>query len=177
MEGEEKKPPSGIYFMDEWGIAIGLSVFLQNQAGIVTTRSFDQGEFIFPVRGVLVGEPTKYSFAFTRDKNIEPERTNGTYNPGHFLNHSCDPNVIVRPTYQQKLPVIEVIARRSIDSGSELTFDYATLEYDVTVAGTPCHCGSALCRGHIHGFKDMPREVKQRYLEEGGIIAQYLLET
>ncbi len=165
-----------IYFMDYWGIAIGLSPSVSGQAGVIATRSFRKGEMIFPVKGMLVNAPTKYSFAFDRDRHIEPERLNGTFNPGHFLNHSCDPTVIVRPSWEGTVAVIAVVARRDIAVGEELAFDYATLEYDVTAAGVPCLCGSGICRGAIGGFKDLPDDAKARYLEEGGVIAEYLLE-
>lgn len=172
----ERPVAGGIYFMDHWGIAIGLSPSVNGQAGVIATRSFRKGETIFPVRGTLVDAPTRYSFAFDRNRHIEPERLNGTFNPGHFMNHGCDPSVIVRPTWDGEAPVISVIARRDIATGDELAFDYATLEYDVTASGVPCQCGSATCRGSISGFKDLDEGVKQRYLEEGGVIAEYLLQ-
>lgn len=64
------------------------------------------------------------------------------FDDAELFNHSCEPNVGVRGQ-------ILVVARRAIQAGEELTFDYDTTE----VAATPftCRCGTPSCRGTIDG--------------------------
>ena len=59
----------------------------------------------------------------------------------HFAIHSCDPNLWHSGPY-------DIVARRQISAGDELTIDYGTN------SGAPgfemhCQCGSALCRGVV----------------------------
>lgn len=157
------------------GIAVEGSTFVKGQLGIIVKREYKKGEVIFTVEGPILPAPTKYSFAAGLDAHIEPQREDGVSDFGHYLNHSCDPNVIVRPIHDDGTPRIDIIARHDIQNGEELAFDYASLEYDVTVANSPCQCTAEKCRLVIHGFKDMPEEVKQAYKDEG-IIADYLLK-
>lgn len=58
-------------------------------------------------------------------------------------NHSCDPN-----THYDGL---NVLTRRLIKKGEELTLDYATL-LDRTAEPFECRCGSPVCRGTIKGI-------------------------
>jgi D-alanine-D-alanine ligase len=57
-------------------------------------------------------------------------------------NHSCDPNTV----YQG----LEVIARRPIAAGEELTLDYATMLNEQSEP-FDCHCGAPTCRGVVRG--------------------------
>lgn len=63
--------------------------------------------------------------------------------PNDCFNHSCDPNLGFRGQ-------IGLVAMRDIDTGEELTFDYAMSD------GEPydefeCHCGSSNCRKKVTG--------------------------
>jgi len=58
------------------------------------------------------------------------------------MNHSCEPNCGVKGQ-------IVVVARRAIECGEELTFDYDTTESDAEPFD--CHCGSVRCRQTISG--------------------------
>ena len=57
------------------------------------------------------------------------------------INHSCDPNAW--------LEGLDLVARRPIEPGEEITVEYATF-----IAGTgesfDCHCGAGDCRGDSH---------------------------
>lgn len=69
---------------------------------------------------------------------------------------------------------IRFVATRDIEPGEEVTFDYATNEYD-TAAQDPCRCGAPDCRGRIHGYRDLSDEWRERYVLQG-IIPSYLLD-
>jgi len=78
--------------------------------------------------------------------------------PDCHLNHSCDPNAWMR--YGEA--GAEIVARRPIKVGDEVTCDYS-----INVTGGdawPCHCGAARCRGHVAGdYFQLPPEVQQEY--------------
>ena len=61
-------------------------------------------------------------------------------------NHSCDPNT--------EFVGLNLVARRDIRSGEELTVDYATF-YDRHMTSFDCDCGSPNCRGRVEGGKGL----------------------
>ena len=79
------------------------------------------------------------------------------------FNHSCDPNLGVTAGNV-------LVARRPIEPGDELTYDYST-----TVLASPftwtwamaCACGSPRCRSTIRRAERLPADVARRYVDEG----------
>lgn len=146
-----------------------------NQLGVFTKKIFKKNQKIFLVKGQIKSKPSIYSFSISLYKHIEPRKENGIFDFGHYMNHSCNPNTIVRIIHKpKKIPYIKVIARKNIKKDEELTFDYATLEY-ATVANSMCKCNAKNCRGIIHGFRDLPESIARKYKNEG-IVSKYLLE-
>ena len=86
------------------------------------------------------------------------------------LNHSCDPSCGVR---ENASGAVDYVARRRIEVGDEITFDYAMRNYMIEHAPAECLCGSTECRGAIAGWRDLPAERKAAYQ---GLVAPYLLE-
>ncbi len=164
-----------ILFPKTNGPIVTKSVFLEQELGVVAKQSYKSGELLFTVNGPIKSQRSKYSFAIGLDRHIEPKQEKGSYNLGHFVNHSCDPTTITR-IVEKKIgsPYIEVIARRNIKKGEEITFDYASLEYELTLINSICKCNTRQCRGIIQGFKDLPKSVIKKYKKEG-VIADYLL--
>jgi SET domain-containing protein len=65
------------------------------------------------------------------------------WNPARYINHSCAPNCEVEWDGSH----IWLVARRDINAGEEITFNYG---YDlVDYREYPCACGSAECVGFI----------------------------
>ena len=79
-----------------------------------------------------------------------------------LVNHSCDPNcgLIERGGH------VFLVTLRGIRAGEELTFDYATSMTDEPW-GISCACGASACRGVIGSFRDLPDDLRERYLVEG----------
>lgn len=71
------------------------------------------------------------------------------------INHSCDPNCWLQG--------LDVVARRPILQGQELTLDYAT--FCVGLEPFPCSCGVARCRGHITGQEYLESQLNEWYGE------------
>ncbi len=66
------------------------------------------------------------------------------HDPEHWkpINHSCDPNAW--------LDGLNLVARRRIAAGSQITIDYATF-YNEEMSEFLCSCGTAKCRRIIRG--------------------------
>ena len=83
--------------------------------------------------------------------------------PEHWkpINHSCDPNAW--------LEGMDLVARRRIKAGEEITIDYATF-YNERMDDFVCHCGARDCRGIIKGT-DYREEFVERY---GDHVSDYV---
>ena len=83
--------------------------------------------------------------------------------PEHWkpINHSCDPNAW--------LEGMNMVARRDISAGEEITMDYATF-YNERMADFACHCGATECRGIIKGT-DYREPFVERY---GDHVSDYV---
>jgi SET domain-containing protein len=78
--------------------------------------------------------------------------------PERHLNHSCNPNAYLRFGAHG----LDVVARRDIPAGSELTIDY--LINNSGGESWPCNCGAPRCRGET-GFSyfGLPAEIQREY--------------
>lgn len=78
-----------------------------------------------------------------------------------YMNHSCDPNLWLEDE-------VTLVAKRDIQPGEELTFDYATCiteslnKYDHELP-FECHCGSPLCRKIITDQDWKRKDLQSRY--------------
>ena len=79
-----------------------------------------------------------------------------------FLNHSCEPNVGI-------LGQIIFVAMRNIDSGEELTIDYAMFGADKEPM--QCNCRSFYCRGLI---TDSDWKIKKLQDKYRGYFSSYI---
>jgi SET domain-containing protein len=72
-----------------------------------------------------------------------------------FTNHSCDPTIWF-------VNDMTMVARRDIEPGEEITYDYATSETDEDFV-MACGCGAANCRGIVRGTDHLLPEVQEVY--------------
>ena len=73
--------------------------------------------------------------------------------PASLTHHECDPNGDLTITSD----AVVFVARRAIQPGEFLSFDYNTTEW-LMVAPFECQCGSDACVGTVGGFKVLPSE-------------------
>lgn len=122
--------------------------------GVFATRSIEPGERIVSMstrgRLRLVGSPG------TSGGELEEWERRSAWplgedlylawssNPEQWcpINHSCDPSAWVEG--------LDVVARRRVEPGAEVTLDYATVFAEAMPAFT-CECGVAECRGVVTG--------------------------
>ncbi|WP_405930142.1 SET domain-containing protein-lysine N-methyltransferase [Streptomyces sp. NBC_00827] len=135
-------------------------------AGVFATRSFRAGEVV--LAGVIEAELDRNDahasqigrHRFVRHGGLVPK-----------VNHSCVPNcgIVLNASGAHDL-----LARIAIMIGQEITFDYAMRNYTIEHFPARCRCGTALCRGRITGWKDLPSDRRDAYR---GFVAPYLLES
>ena len=75
-------------------------------------------------------------------------------NVSRFINHSCEPNLILHPVrVNSSVPRLALFARRNIQVGEELSFDYGggttVGQKDIVHERIPCRCGTTRCRGFL----------------------------
>jgi hypothetical protein len=128
--------------------------------GVVTTRRFLKGEVVCFGDGVLYGEDDDFDDTYAlilpgEDSGLGEHFFWDLVDQTRWFNHSCDPNTDVESRWDQgaKLPHAWWVARRDIEIGEEITYDYAF----VADAAEPCACGAAACRGVI--VDDDPAEL------------------
>ena len=64
-------------------------------------------------------------------------------NGAELINHSCEPNLILRPIRKR----LWLVSLRKVRAGEELRYDYHFAKNGERVR---CHCGSPKCRGTIN---------------------------
>ena len=79
-----------------------------------------------------------------------------------FINHSCDPNCGI-------VGSLQIVARRHIEVGEEICFDYAMSE--TSNWNMYCNCGSPLCRQRISGEDWQLAQLQERYR---GFFSNYI---
>lgn len=124
-----------------------------HERGLVATAPIKAGEIVWHL-------DKKDEQRMTADEvaKLPPEQFDLVYQAGEnefimlldeseVLNHSCDPNLWWSDDET-------LVARRDIEPGEELTYDYSSSDIDLkTFPGFTCHCGAANCRGYV-SWKD-----------------------
>ena len=130
---------------------------------IIATDNLVPGEVILKAWGKATKVRTMHTIQISPDGHIVPVEPLG------WFNHSCEPNcgLLIKADEQ----ITETHALRHIAANEELTFDYATFEYEIHHMPEECLCNAEKCRGSISGYKDMPEELREMY---GDYIASYL---
>jgi hypothetical protein len=87
--------------------------------------------------------------------------------PCCYFNHSCEPNCGLTPE-------LDLITLREVKENEELTYDYSTtmLERSWTM---PCNCGKKKCRGVVKDFDQIPKELRDYYVEKN-VVQEYILQ-
>jgi hypothetical protein len=118
---------------------------------LVATTAIGKGETFYKLRNYeTIAVPTYTSVQINRESSIEE------FVYLAYLNHSCNPNVIVDTTR------LELRAARDIQPGEELSFFYPSTEWDMA-SPFVCLCGAASCLRLIAGAKYLSLDVMSRY--------------
>jgi uncharacterized protein len=170
-----------------WGTAGSSSTGLQvelvlQRAGDVNggyelRRTDAKGQGVFATRAFLVGETVMVGVI---DRELDHNHSHASQlSETRFVlhgglvpsvNHSCDPNCGI---HINASGAHNLVTRRPITTGQEITFDYAMRNYSIEYFAPRCRCGSLRCRGRITGWKDLPAERKAAYQ---GFVAPFLTD-
>ncbi len=77
------------------------------------------------------------------------------YGVAAFVNHSCDPNCET----DQIAGSMWIIARRDIEAGEELTYDYNLYDGE---GDAPCLCRARRCRGSLYSAAHLRKIARKR---------------
>ena len=130
--------------------------------GVFADSAIAAGEMIVEYRGELIGN----AVAERREIDYEAAKIGSDYmfridslnvcdatkqgNVARFINASCDPNCYTKIITFDGTKRIVIYAKKDIEAGDELCYDYKfPLEYDETKR-ILCHCGARECRGYMN---------------------------
>jgi hypothetical protein len=131
---------------------------------VLALRDLAEGEVVFEILGPTVATPSRYSVQIGEDLHVDVGSAGRLEHfPWRFLNHGCEPNVVVRGR--------AVVALRAVAKFEELVFDYNTTELDLA-SPFVCGCGSDRCYGLVRGFRHLERAARERLR---GMLAPHLL--
>jgi hypothetical protein len=135
---------------------------------LVTTEPIAANMYLFSLEGELVGTPTRYTVQIDESTHIDlPDECRFEEVLDRFfwrfMNHSCEPNTIIRGR--------DVVSLTPIEPWHEITFHYASTEYTMAEP-FECRCGSRHCEGQIRGFRYLPQAGRERLRP---LLSPYLL--
>jgi histone-lysine N-methyltransferase SETD1 len=130
--------------------------------GVFTDEEITSGDLIVEYRGVLIGN----AVADRREAEYERAKIGSDYMfrmdsetvcdathqgcVARFINASCTPNCHTQIITVNGVKRIAVYAKKDVDKGEELSYDYKfDLEFDESKR-IPCNCGSSQCRGFMN---------------------------
>ncbi|XP_077060097.1 histone-lysine N-methyltransferase SETMAR [Siphateles boraxobius] len=173
------------------GVDVGLGVFSSKDKGlgVEALERLPCGRFVCEYAGEIIGShearhrqlsqtPLDMNYIIAVREHSGGDGVTQTFvdpvavgNVGRFINHSCQPNLLMVPVrVHSLLPRLALFANRDIERYEELTFDYAggqnsstdALTWDNTQSGTHtgpdgdkipqkkvCRCGASNCSGFL----------------------------
>jgi len=128
--------------------------------GLFATEHIGREEMVIEYLGELIRTPV----ADLREKRYEAEGIGSCYmfrvdesyivdstnrgNVSRFINHSCDPNCKTAIVCHKGANKIVIIAKRDINQGEEITYDYKF--QSEAGEGIRCCCGAPNCAGRLN---------------------------
>jgi hypothetical protein len=121
-----------------------LSIRTENKfRSLVTKRAYSTGEVISGIpSNNVVNKANRFTVQIGRNEHTHVGKLAA-------LNHSCDPNVILDTEN------LQMIARRDIAKGEELSFFYPSTEWEMD-APFICLCGASSCIHVVAGARFLP---------------------
>ena len=110
---------------------------------LITKQAYKIGEIICEIPTEKVADKAnRYTVQIDRNQHTEVGKLSA-------LNHSCDPNVILDTEH------LQMVARRDIEQGEELSFFYPSTEWEMD-APFICLCGASNCIHVVAGARFLP---------------------
>jgi hypothetical protein len=151
--------------------------------GLVTLEALKKGDLVQEYVGEVIDENTKRErlTSWTKDHPNDPnfyimQLDAGWYidarveaNLSRFINHSCEPNCVLRPVSVAGHTRNGIYAARDLEPGEFLSYDY---QFD-TKHGDKfiCRCGSSKCRGTMKGGKQQVDQDEEQITSKQALAA------
>lgn len=116
--------------------------------GLTCKKTLKKGDFVIEYIGIkktnkeVEEDTTKYLFELNNKYTIDGSPR---WNLARYINHSCDPNCEVDVIAGRK---IEIYAIKSIEPGTELTYDYGKEYFDEFIKPIGCKCEKCSIRNN-----------------------------
>ncbi len=111
--------------------------------GLFATAEFKKGDLVIEYTGEKITEAEanrrggKYLFELNDEWTIDGK---GRENTARYLNHSCKPNCY--PELDEDEERIFIYAKRTIQPGEELTYNYGKMYFNDLITKDGCRCDS-----------------------------------
>jgi hypothetical protein len=138
--------------------------------GVFATGNFNVGQFVLEFVGDIRDIDTFSDLTYALQVGPKDFMT-ASGGIDDYVNHSCDPNTGIRLEDGR----IILFALRTIKSGEEITFDYATTQ-EGGFWTMNCCCESPACRMTIGDFSDLPSERQAFFIDQDAVLP-YVLEN
>jgi len=130
--------------------------------GVFSQANISEGDMVIEYRGEIIDNSEaekreqdynkkrlgKYMFQIDETTVCDATKTLGYI--GRYINASCSPNCHAQIISAGGYKRIVIYAKRDIQIGEELCFDYNFSSEDDESKRIPCNCGSANCRGSMN---------------------------
>ena len=125
---------------------------------LVAALAIPEGTRLFFLEGRETDRPTRYSVQIGAGLHLDTDCARDEDDLlarffWRYLDHSCDPSVVIRERV--------VYALRDIEPGESVTFDYNTTELDMAEPFR-CRCGTARCVGTVRGAQHLTATQRRR---------------
>lgn len=113
--------------------------------GLFATDEFKKGELVIEYTGETITEAEanrrggKYLFELNDSFTIDGK---GRENTARYLNHACKPNCY--PELSEDEKQIFIFAKRKIQKGEELTYNYGKMYFNDLIGKNTCLCASCI---------------------------------
>lgn len=145
--------------------------------GVFTTRPLQRGSHVYTLSGRRMTLVHCFVSIITSKIRSDDPLQIGPFSYinldtfSNKFNHSCDPNcAIIHDT--------DLVARRDIMAGEELTFDYSLTvrrSFYSWMWHMKCECGSERCRHRIGDISSVPHSELER-LASDGFLQDYMMK-
>lgn len=147
-----------------------------NAKGIFSSSPIKKNETICYLKGKRISINTlKKLYDSNKERMTDPLQISSNQyididKPYLYFNHTCNPNAAV-------IKKNKLIAIKDIKKNNEITFDYATTVWkkeqnkerkewgNYADMSIKCNCKSKNCRKIIGDFLDIPKKLRERYIE------------
>lgn len=151
---------NAVVTMDE--VSEGSAIEVRNDdsnKGVFARGDIKRGSVILYLKGTISTQPSKYTIQLGDQRHLNAPAAKNS-NDGfdycwEYLNHHCEPNGYINAADRT------LCARRNIEPGEEITFNYLATESELDVPFN-CTCGSPNCFGFIQGRKFLTRAEADR---------------